>query len=107
MAYLDELIARTKSLIGRWHGGNASMRELTSSHSTLSVVVLGKDRGKNLVIYCISPEHICGPVNWTDSAIQMTCVQLDGGTAGVALVDERSGVRVTAESFEVKENVRL
>ena len=107
MAYLDELIARTKILIGRWHGHNASMRELTGSHPTLSVVVLGKYREMNLVIYCISPEYICGPVKWPDSAIQIIPVQLVGGTIGVALVDERSGVRVTAEAFEVKENVRL
>lgn len=107
MPYLEELIARTENLVRRWHGRNATMQELTKSHSILTVVILGKDRGENLVIYCISPEHICGPVNWPDSAIQMITVQLVAGTPGVALVDERSGVRITAESFEVKENVRM
>ena len=107
MPYLDELIARTRTMVERWHGRNATMAELTSSHSTLSVVVHGDEYGKNLVIHCISPEHICGPVNWKDSAIRIVPAQLVGGTAGVALVDERGGVRVTAASFEVKENLRL
>jgi hypothetical protein len=107
MSYLAELIAHTEKQLQRWQGHNATLQALTRSHATLSVAIFGKDRRKNLVIYCIDPEHICGPLNWADSAVQMIPTQLADGTAGVALVDERNGVRITASSFEVAENVRL
>jgi hypothetical protein len=87
MAYLEERIAHTESLLRRWHGHDARIHELTTSHSTLSVAIVGKVYGNNLVIYCISPQHICGPVNWTDSAITIACVELPAGNVGVACSD--------------------
>jgi hypothetical protein len=83
------------------------MLELTRSQATLSVVVLGEQYGQNLVISCLSPEYICGPTSWGDSEIRISIVRLAAGAEGVALIDERNGVRITAESLEVKENVKV
>jgi hypothetical protein len=83
------------------------MLELTRTHPTVSVVVNGQEYGRNLVISCLAPEYISGPTRWEDSEIRISIVQLAGGAEGIALIDEGNGVRITAESFEVKENVKL
>ncbi len=107
MTYLDTLISKTLKIVERWHGYRASMLELTRSHTTMSVVVLGEEYGQNLIISCLSPEYICGPTSWSDSEIRIVSVQLDSGAEGIELVDEKNGVRIIAESFEIKENVRV
>ena len=107
MTYLETLVSKTSKVVERWQGRQARMMELTKSHTTLSIVVLGPEYGQNLVISCLSPEHICGPTSWGDSEIRISVVQLAVGAEGIALVDEKNGVRITAESFEVKENVKL
>jgi hypothetical protein len=107
MTYLEALVSKTSKVVERWHGRQASMLELTKSHATMSVVVLGQEYGQNLVIACLSPEYICGPTNWSDSEIRISVVQLTAGAEGIALIDEKNGVRITAESFEVKENVKF
>ncbi len=107
MTYLETLVAKTLKIVERWQGREARMLELTKSHATISVVVLGQEYGQNLVISCLAPEYICGPTNWSDSRIRMSVVQLTTGAEGIALIDEKNCVRITAESFEVKENVRL
>ena len=107
MTYLETQISKTLKIVERWHGRQASMLELTRSHATMSVVVLGQEYGQNLVISCLSPEYICGPTSWSDSEIKMVVVPLAAGTEGIALIDEKNGVRIMAESFEVKENVNL
>ncbi len=82
------------------------MLELTRSHATLSIILFGDERDSNLVIYCIGPEHISGPITWDDSEIVIEAAQLQSGREGIALIDKKHGVRLTADSFEVKENVR-
>ena len=107
MTYLEGLVSKTSKMVERWHGRRADMLELTKSHATLSVVILGEQYGKNLVIACLSPQYICGPTSWSDSEIRIKVVRLAAGTEGVALIDEKNGVRITAESLEIKENVKV
>lgn len=107
MTYLESVISKTVKIVERWHGHPARMLELTRSHATMSVVVFGQKYGNNLVISCLSPEYICGPTSSCDSEIKIAFVQLNAGSEGIALIDEKNGVRITAESFEVKENVKL
>ncbi len=103
--YLKSLISKTASMINRWHGRPAAMFELTASHKSLSVIVYGEKHGSNLLVVCHGPEFICGPTTWSNSRIIIVPAKLDAGGQGIALIDEGAGVRVTAESFEVKENV--
>lgn len=105
--YIEALIANTKSMVERWHGRDAAMFELTKSHTTLVVTIFGDQYGNNLVVYCLAPEHICGPTQWSDSHIRIEETKLESGIDGVVLLDARNGVRITAESFEVKENVKI
>jgi hypothetical protein len=83
------------------------MEELTKSHSTLTIVLGNEVYGKNLVISCLGPLHICGPTQWEDSRIALRPTLLDSGKEGIVVIDEGSGVRIVAESIEVRENVNL
>ncbi|QDU08171.1 hypothetical protein [Gimesia aquarii] len=107
MTYLDTEIHKTASMLKRWQGHLATIYELNSSHSSLSVVIHGDSYGQNLVIACLGPEYICGPTTWEDSCIILKTIELESSREGIALLDERHNVKITAESFEIKENVKL
>ena len=104
--YRETLVRKTASMVVRWHGHRARMLELTTSHATLRIVVGDDTYGKNLLISCIDPLYICGPVRWEDSAITLEAPQLDSGEEGIAIIDMANGVRVLAGSVEVAENVK-
>lgn len=107
MTYLKTLISKNSTILERWTGGQARMLELTRSHATLTVVVDGEEYGRNLVLACLEPKYVCGPVSWSDSAIELKVTRLDDGSDGIAVIDDKNGVRITAESIEIKENVKL
>ena len=104
--YLETLVKKTASMVDRWQGRRARMLVLTSSHTTLRIVVGDDTYGKNLLISCIDPLYICGPVRWEDSAITLEATQFDSGEEGIAIIDMANGVRVLAGSVEVAENVK-
>lgn len=104
--YLETLVKKTASMVDRWQGRRARMLALTSSHTTLRIVVGDDIYGENLLISCLAPVYICGPVQWESSAIALEPTQLESGEQGIAVVDKAKGVRVLAESFEVRENVK-
>lgn len=107
MTYLESEIHKTASILKRWQGRLATMSELTSSHSSLRIIIHGDNYGQNLVIACLGPEYICGPTTWSDSCVILKTVELKSGQEGVVLIDENHDVKIIAESFEVKENVKL
>lgn len=80
---------------------------MSSSHSTLRIVLGGEIQHKNLVLSCIEPEFISGPTAWTDSDIVIRSAGLESGGTGIVVTDEKNGVRVVAEAFELKENLKL
>lgn len=104
--YLETIVRQTASMVERWHGHRARMAELTKSHSTLRIVVGDEIFGKNLVISCLGPLYIRGPTQWQGAVIALKPIKLDSGKQGIAVVDESNGVRVVADSVEVKENVK-
>lgn len=107
MTFLDTLIAKTEKIVARWQGRQARMLELTKSHAMLRIVVTCDEPEQNLVIACLGPEHIIGPTSWTDNELAIESTKLKSGEEGIAVVDKKNGLRVVAESFEVKENVRI
>jgi hypothetical protein len=107
MTFHETLISKTAKMVARWHGRQARMLELTKSHVMLRIVVASDDLKKNLVISCLGPEHIDGPTIWNDSEMVIEVARLKSGEAGIAVVDRKNGLRVVAESFEVKENVQI
>ena len=106
LEFLEEQIKKTASMVARWQGHRARMLELTTSHASPTILVGDETYGRNLLIACLGPLHICGPVQWESSTISLEVVSLDSGEAGIVVVDEPNGVRIVAESFEVKENVK-
>jgi hypothetical protein len=74
---------------------------------SLDIVVQGEGAGTNLLIACIDPVFICGPVEWNSSHIALRPCSLGNGVEGAELVDEAAGVRIVSHTFEVKENVKL
>ena len=106
--HFSTLIDKTFTMLGRWRGQRAIMLELTRSHASLRIILGGDDYlTTNLVIACIGPIYICGPTQWKDAAIEIQTITLDSGREGVVIQDEANGVRIVAESVEVRENVKL
>ncbi len=58
-------------------------------------------------ICCVEPQHICGPTKWSNSNITLNAIRVESEAEQVIIADERNGVRIIAESFEMKENVKL
>jgi hypothetical protein len=107
MTFLNTLISNSEKIVGRWHGQHARMLDLTMSHVMLRIIVTCDDVDKNLVIACLAPEHIIGPTSWNENELAIESTILRSGENGIAVVDKKNGVCVVAESFEVKENVRI
>jgi hypothetical protein len=85
-AFLEDRIRKAAKMVNRWYGRPAGMFSLRSAHAALNIVVFGEEAGRNLVITCVHPEHICGPFRWRDSQIRIRVTQLKSG-AGAAVVD--------------------
>ena len=102
---IDLQIYKTKKMVERWHGSDVILLELTQSHRTIRVVC-GLEYGKNLVISCLEPVHICAPIQWSNSCIRIERVPFDADKNGIVLIDDQNEVKITAFAFEVRENVR-
>jgi hypothetical protein len=108
MTFIEKQIARSETMLARWHGKHAKMHELAKlAVKSLRVVVSGEETGKNLFIACIDPIFICGPVEWNNSHMVLRPCILDDGEEGAELLDEANQVRIVCHTFEVKENVKL
>ncbi|WP_131818106.1 hypothetical protein [Planctopirus hydrillae] len=107
MTYLEEQIARTKTMVQRWHGCDAKMYELSRSHRTLTIVICGHECGKNLVVSLMEPLFINGPTSWAENEASIVTVTLETGNQFVEFVDHKNKVRIVAESFEVAENRKV
>lgn len=83
------------------------MYQLSRSLRTLTIVIIaGNDLNQNLTVHLIEPLFISGPTEWTGNEASIETVSLETGREGVAFVDQKNGVRVVAETFEVAENVK-
>jgi|SRR5581483_3685046 len=108
MTFIESQIARSETMLARWRGKPATMHRLAKlAAKSLHVVASDGEAGKNLLIACIDPVSISGPVDWNSSHMVLRPCILDDGEEGAELLDEANGVRIVCHTFEVKENVKL
>ena len=102
----ERTVKAASSFLARWAGARAEFYRLTASHQTLSVVLRRSDK-TNLVLACLGPLKIRGPVSWGGAALSVSRVALPDGThEGFLLRDVAADVEVLCESLEVSENVK-
>jgi len=86
----------------------AEMWELTISLKTLAVLIRSEGKPGNLLIACIDPIMIRGPVRWMNCDLRVTTTTLPGGQeTGFLVADDLAGVEIICGALEVKENVKL
>ncbi|UCG17239.1 MAG: hypothetical protein JSV19_04250 [Phycisphaerales bacterium] len=106
--YLEKTLKSARTFLSRWNGTNAEMWELTTSHKALDVVIRRNYDSGNLVISCLDPVTIKGPVRWKECQLRVSTTTLDEtGENGFSVADERAGFEVVCRGLEVAENVKL
>jgi hypothetical protein len=107
--YFQKVVKSCATFLKRWSGANVVMWELTASHKSLTLV-LTRDEGldENLVLSCLDPMRLRGPIRWGDSDLSVSQVRLpDGRDQGFIVVDPKADVEIVCGAVEVKENVKL
>src|SRR6185436_19837038 len=74
----SDMLRHFPTLLKRWQGADAQLREMTWSHRTLRLVLQLPDRGGFLSIACIDPLHIQAPVSWSGADIEIAVDDGDG-----------------------------
>jgi hypothetical protein len=106
--YSEKVIKSSRTFLSRWNGGMAEMWELTISHKTFVVLIRREDKPGNLLIACVEPVMIRGPVRWVNCDLRVTRTTLPGGQeTGFLVADDSAGVEIICGALEVKENVKL
>jgi hypothetical protein len=86
----------------------AEMWELTISHKTLVVLIRREDKPGNLLIACIEPVMISGPVKWMNCDLRVTTTTLPGSQeTGFLVADDSVGLEIICGALEVEENLKL
>jgi hypothetical protein len=84
------------------------MRELTFSHRTLRLLLTRRDQPGNLLISCLDPLRLAGPVYWSNSDIVIARAPLpEEAEDGFVVRDAVAGVEIVCGGLEVAENVKL
>lgn len=105
--YVRELKA-ARTFLDRWKGADGLLWEMTRSHRSLRIVLHRGEWGtRNLLIACLGPLRITGPVAWSDSDVEVSVVALPDGRQGYRVTDAGSGLDVLSESLEIAEHVKL
>lgn len=95
----NEILRHIPTLLARWQGAAAELREMTSSHRSLRIFLRSPGRNGHLLIACIDPLHINAPVFWEEANIQIAIDESDG----FVVVDASAKVRIRTGGVEVKE----
>ena len=105
--YYETTIASARTMLRRWRGSPVRVWSLSSSHPTLTVV-LGESPhdGKNLVVMCIGPRWVAGPLSWFNGDLEVS-VAGEGQERGFVVSDRTALFEVRCETLEVKEHVNL
>jgi hypothetical protein len=98
----SDILRHFPTLLGRWRGGNARLWQLTTSHKALTIRVERPGIHGNLHVACIGPLHIRGPVDWSDSDIEI----VPGPSDTFVVRDCRAGLEIHTEHVEVLENCK-
>ena len=106
--YFEKTIKSAHTFLSRWNGAIAEMWSLTPSIKTLRVLIYRMDTPGNLLIACIDPIMIKGPVRWMNCDLRVRTTTLPGGQeTGFLVADDLAGVEIICGALEVKENVKL
>jgi hypothetical protein len=87
------------TLLARWRGAKATMTELTLSLRTLRIVLRREGQSGHLLVACVYPFFIHGPVEWDTANITVAL----HGDKDFVVTDAAADVRVISASVEVKE----
>jgi hypothetical protein len=111
--YFEEIIKSSRAFLSRWNGSWADMWSLTPSLKTLRILIRREDRPGvllpgNLLISCIDPVTIKGPVRWNKCDLRVTTTTLPGSQeTGFLVADDSAGLEIICGALEVEENVKL
>ena len=104
----DKLLRTSRTFFGRWQGAHGQMWTLTASIKSLNIVLWREWDEGNLLIACLDPQRISGPVRWTNSCPELRVHEsLPDGGRGFCLVDEAAGLEIVCGRVEISENVKL
>lgn len=106
--FFDKTLKASTTFLARWRGASAELWQLTSSHKTLTIVLCREGSPGNLVIACLDPLRLRGPIRWTDADIVISrCPVPEDERDGFLIVDRAAEVEIVTGSLEVSENVKL
>ena len=106
--YIGRLLKSCATFLGRWRGADAVLWELTASHRSLRILLVKGDSAGNLLLSCLDPFQIRGPVRWKNSDLSVSRVQSrEDQEDAFMVVDLAAGVEILCGGIEVKENVKL
>jgi hypothetical protein len=107
-SYFEKVLRSARTFLTRWNGADGELLELTRSHKSLRILLRRQSGEGNLLIACVDPRSIEGPVRWTNSGIEIRIHQFPlENDRGFCLVDIGSGLEVVCGSVELKENVKF
>ena len=108
MMYFERTIKSARTFFARWEGADAEMWTLTVSHKSLSIVLRRRGQEGNLLIGCLGPITIRGPVRWGNCHLQIAVTTLpESEERGLVITDNSVDLEVVCCSVEVKENMKL
>ena len=106
--YFGKKIKSAHTFLSRWSGAMAEMWEMTSHHKSLRVILRRESNSSNLVLVCLDPVWVKGPVKWMNSDLRVETTTLpESREIGFAVVDDSVGFKAICGALEVKENVKL
>jgi hypothetical protein len=111
--YFEEIIKSSRAFLSRWNGACIEMWSLTPSLKTLRILIRRMDPPGiplpgNLLISCLAPVMIKGPVRWKNCDLRVTTTTLsDGKETGFLVADDSAGLEIICGALEMEENVKL
>ena len=89
--YVEKTLRSAHTFLSRWNGASAEMWKLTSAHRALDIVIRRDYEGRNLVISCLDPITIKGPVRWQECRLRVSTTTLaNTGETGFLVLDEKA-----------------
>jgi hypothetical protein len=107
--HFEKVLKTCATFLQRWRNANAIMWELTTSHKSLRLVLSREGRlEENLVLSCLDPMRLRGPIQWEHSDLSISRVRLASSSdEGFLVVDVKADVEIVCGGVEVRENVKL
>lgn len=107
-AYFESKLKSAHTFLSRWNGARAEMWEMRGPHKSLRVLVRRKGVAGNLLLACLDPITIKGPVRWDHCDLRVTTTTLSPTReTGFLVADQLAGVEIICGALEVKENVKV